>query len=79
MTKTKVMRKLKAVGSAQTRKIARRHGAQGDLYGAPYGDLVKLKRAMLDPHCVTFRSRSAESLMMRPRISLNIRSTSPAL
>ncbi len=50
MTKTQVMRKLKAVGTAQNRKVARRHGAQGDLYGAPYGDLVKLKRAIKVDH-----------------------------
>lgn len=44
MTKTEVMKQLRANGSAQTRKIARRHGAQGDLFGVSYAFLGKLRR-----------------------------------
>ncbi len=50
MTKAQVMRKLKAAGCAQTRKIERRHGVQGDLYGVPYGELAKLKRTIKVDH-----------------------------
>ena len=50
MTKTQIMRKLKAAGSAQTHQIVRRHGVQGDLYGVPYGELTKLKRTIKVDH-----------------------------
>ena len=50
MTKTQVMRRLKTVGSAQTRKIFGHHGVQGDFYGAPHGELVKLKRTIQVDH-----------------------------
>ena len=44
MTKTEVMKELRANGSAQTRKIYRRHGATGDLFGVSYAFLGKMKR-----------------------------------
>ncbi len=50
MTKTQLMRKLKAAGSAQTRKILGRHGVQGELYGAPHAELAKLKRTIKVDH-----------------------------
>ena len=44
MTKTEVMKELRATGSAQTRKIIRRHGAEGDTFGVSYAFLGKMKR-----------------------------------
>ena len=44
MTKTQVMKELKAAGTAQNRKVYRRHGAQGDLFGVSYAALGKLKK-----------------------------------
>ena len=44
MSKTEVMKELRANGSAQTRKIARRYGVEGDLFGVSYAVLGKLKR-----------------------------------
>jgi len=44
MTKTEVMKELRANGSAQTRKIARQHGIRGDLFGVSYAVLGKMRR-----------------------------------
>ena len=44
MTKTEVMRELRANGSAQTRKTYRRHGLKGDMFGVSYAVLGKMKR-----------------------------------
>jgi 3-methyladenine DNA glycosylase AlkD len=44
MTKTEVMKELRANGTAQNRKIYRRHGAEGDLFGVSYAFLGKMKR-----------------------------------
>jgi len=44
MTKTEVMKELKVNGTAQTRKVYRRHGVQGEMYGVSYAALGKLKK-----------------------------------
>jgi len=44
MTKTETMKELKANGSPQTRKIYRRHGVRGELFGVSYAILGKLKK-----------------------------------
>jgi len=44
MTKTEVMKELRANGSAQTRKSSRRHGIKGDMFGVSYALLGKMKR-----------------------------------
>jgi 3-methyladenine DNA glycosylase AlkD len=44
MTKTEVMKELKANGTAQTRKIYRQHGVQGEMFGVSYAVLGKLKK-----------------------------------
>jgi len=44
MNKNEVMKALRANGSAQTRKICRRHGVRGDLFGVSYAMLGKLKK-----------------------------------
>ena len=44
MTKTEAMKELRANGSAQTRKIARRHGVESDMFGVSYAFLGKMKR-----------------------------------
>jgi 3-methyladenine DNA glycosylase AlkD len=50
MTKTEVMRALKAVGTAQNRKIYRRHGGQGEYYGVSWAELGKLKKKIKVDH-----------------------------
>ena len=52
MTKTNLILKLKALGSAQTRKILRRGGVRGDIYGVPYREFTKLKRTIGVDHCL---------------------------
>jgi 3-methyladenine DNA glycosylase AlkD len=44
MTKTEVMKELKANGSEQTRKVYRRHGIGGPLFGVSYAVLGKLRK-----------------------------------
>ncbi len=44
MTKMEVMKELRANGSVQTRKICRRHGVRGDLFGVSYAVLGKMKK-----------------------------------
>ena len=44
MTKMEAMKELRANGSAQTRKICRRHGIRGDLFGTSYAVLGKMKK-----------------------------------
>ena len=44
MTKTEVMKELKANGTAQNRKVYRRHGMRGKLFGVSYAVLGKLKK-----------------------------------
>ena len=45
-----VMKQLKSLGSAQTRKVYRNHGTLGELYGVKYGDLGKLVRKIKVDH-----------------------------
>ena len=44
MTKTEVMKELKAKGTAQNRKVYRRHGIRGALFGVSYAALGKLRK-----------------------------------
>jgi len=44
MTKTEVMKELKANGTAQNRKVYRRHGIRGALFGVSYAALGKLQK-----------------------------------
>jgi 3-methyladenine DNA glycosylase AlkD len=44
MTKTEVIKELKASGTEQTRKTYRRHGMVGEIYGASYATLGKMKK-----------------------------------
>jgi len=44
MTKTEVMKELKANGTAQNRKVYRRHGILGEMFGVSYAALGKLKK-----------------------------------
>lgn len=44
MTRMEVMKELRADGRAQTRRIFRRHGIRGDLFGASYALLAKMKK-----------------------------------
>jgi len=46
VTKTQVMRQLRATGKAQTRKTYRNHGIQGDLFGTSFAEIGKLRRAI---------------------------------
>jgi len=44
MTTTEVLQELEKLGTEQTRKTYRRHGAGDDVYGVKFGDLGKLKK-----------------------------------
>ena len=44
MTKTEVMKELRASGTAQNRKVYRRHGIRGELFGVSYAALGKLQK-----------------------------------
>ncbi len=44
MTRMEAMKELRANGSDQTRKIYRRHGIRGDLFGVSYAVLGKMKK-----------------------------------
>ena len=44
MTKTKVMKELRSAGTAQNRKVYRRHGIKGTLFGCSYAALGKLQK-----------------------------------
>ena len=48
-TAARVLEELRALGTEQNRKVYRRHGVRGDLYGVGHGDLKKLhKRIKVD-------------------------------
>ena len=44
MTKSEVLKQLRANGTAQNRKVYRRHGITGELFGVSYAALGKLKK-----------------------------------
>ena len=44
MTKTEAIKRLKAMGTAQNRKVYPRHGVKGELFGVSWADLGKLKK-----------------------------------
>jgi 3-methyladenine DNA glycosylase AlkD len=44
MTKTEVMKELRVNGTAQNRKVYRRHGIRGELFGVSYAALGKLQK-----------------------------------
>jgi 3-methyladenine DNA glycosylase AlkD len=46
MTKTEVMKELEANGTAQNRKVYRRHGVLGEMFGVSYAALGKLKKTI---------------------------------
>ena len=50
MTKTEVMMELKSAGTAQNRKIFKRHGGQGEMYGVSSAVLGKLKKRIKVDH-----------------------------
>ncbi len=50
MKKTEAIRELKAMGSAQTRKVYAQHGIRGDVYGVSYANLGKLKKKIKQDH-----------------------------
>lgn len=52
MNKTEVMRKLKAMGTAQNRKVYARHGFVDQVYGVSYANLGKLKRQIKTDHAL---------------------------
>jgi len=44
MTKTEAIKRLRAMGTAQNRKVYPRHGVKGELFGVSWADLGKLKK-----------------------------------
>lgn len=52
MNTTEVLEQLRALGTAQNRKVYRRHGVGEDLYGVSYADLGKLKKRIKVDHAL---------------------------
>ena len=50
MTHNEVIKQLKAFGTEQNRKVYKRHGVVGDLYGVSYANLGKLKKTIKVDH-----------------------------
>ncbi|MEE8134684.1 MAG: DNA alkylation repair protein, partial [Gemmatimonadales bacterium] len=50
MKKTEAIRELKAMGTAQTRKVYAQHGVSGDVYGVSYANLGNLKKKIKQDH-----------------------------
>lgn len=50
MNKNEVMKQLKAMGTAQNRKIYARHGVTGEMFGVSYANLGKLKKQIKVDH-----------------------------
>ena len=50
MTANDILTELEALGSAQTRKIYKRHGVDGDQYGVSYANLKALKKKVKKDH-----------------------------
>ena len=52
MSKTTVMKELKSLGSEQTQKIYRKHGATGEVFGVKYGDIGKIVKKIGTDHAL---------------------------
>lgn len=52
MTHNDVIKQLKAFGTEQNRKVYKRHGVAGDLYGVSYANLGKLKKTIKVDHAL---------------------------
>lgn len=52
MTRTEVMRELKANGTAQNRKVYKRHGVSGAMFGVSYAALGKLHKKIKTDHAL---------------------------
>lgn len=50
-----VLHELEALGTAQNRKIYRRHGAQGELFGVSFANLNRLERKLGTDHSLALR------------------------
>jgi len=50
MTKAEVMAQLKAMGTAQNRKVCSRHGMSGPMFGVSYANLGKLQKKIKVDH-----------------------------
>lgn len=50
MTRREVLKELKALGTAQNRKVYARHGIDGEIYGVSYANLGKLKKRIKLDH-----------------------------
>ena len=52
MNKTEAMKKLRAMGTAQNRKVYARHGVTGPSFGVSYANLGKLKKSIKVDHAL---------------------------
>ncbi|MEM7310497.1 MAG: DNA alkylation repair protein [Planctomycetota bacterium] len=50
MNKTEALRELRSLGTAQNRKVYRRHGVTGESFGVSYANLGKLQRKIRTDH-----------------------------
>jgi 3-methyladenine DNA glycosylase AlkD len=55
MTYREVMRELKSRGTAQNRKVYKRHGAGDKLYGVSFADLRKLQKKIKTDHALALK------------------------
>lgn len=82
MTKTEVLRKLKAVGTAQNRKVYARHGVRGKMYGVSFADLDKLKKKLKTDHelaCQLWVTGNHDARILATKIADPTRFTSSEL
>jgi 3-methyladenine DNA glycosylase AlkD len=52
MTKTEALKELKAMGTAQHRKVYARHGVEEPMFGVSYGNLSTLKKKIKTDHAL---------------------------
>ena len=52
MTASQVLKRLKSLGTAQTRKTYGRHGVTGEMFGVKFGDLSRLVRQIKKDHAL---------------------------
>ncbi len=65
MNKTEAIRQLKAMGTAQNRKVYARHGVKGPMYGVSYSNLGKLRRAIKTDHALAERLWATDNFDVR--------------
>lgn len=66
MTAAEVLDQLQALGTEQTRRMYRSHGAGENAYGVSYGNLTKLRKAIKVDHDLARAVGDGQSRRPRP-------------